>query len=351
MGKAEQLILDILESAGEEGTYQTDLVRQSGFSKSRVSEVLSYLQAKGLISRISLGKNFKIISRKYQNKIGENVPEKDPSKKTLTLGLIRASEYPFVLPFQKALHQEMDLSLRFVQYDNGMDLSRDLYNLRLDLGIAPVLTHFFFFSMGSPIKMIAPAGSGGCAILFKESTQKSRRDFTVATTKLSTMEMMLRSSIREGDLSSSTTTRYFTSPKQMMNAAICGEVDAACIWEPYSTMLLRKRGFKKLFNYEDNGNDHICCAVAAGNHLAIDKLRRITSILGNSLEIYQRSPENYLSAYSELMRFDKKTIESASKKYSYPTNLDHRKLARQLEDAGVKIPLPSGISDAVLTPN
>ena len=61
MGKVERILLDLLERTGNE-TYQSDLVRQSGFSKSRVSEVLSALEGKGLVSRIPLGKNFRVIA-------------------------------------------------------------------------------------------------------------------------------------------------------------------------------------------------------------------------------------------------------------------------------------------------
>ena len=64
MEKAKHVILDILQKAGGGETYQSELVRQSGFSRSRVSEVLSSLEEDGLISRIPLGKNFRVISTK-----------------------------------------------------------------------------------------------------------------------------------------------------------------------------------------------------------------------------------------------------------------------------------------------
>ncbi len=181
IGKVEQAILEILETSKGGEAYQSDLVRQSGSSRSRVSEVLSSLESRGLISRTSLGKNFQILYT------GTSRNLKKRSGKILRLGMIRASEYPFVLPFEKALREKMGVTLRFVFYDNGLDLSRDLSQMRLDLGIAPVLTHFVFFSIGSPIKMIAPAGAGGAAILVNKS-RGSRKDFRVATTKLSTME-------------------------------------------------------------------------------------------------------------------------------------------------------------------
>src|SRR5271165_6213259 len=158
MGNAERIILDLLARNGE--AYQSDLVRQSGFSRSRISEVLSSLEESGLVTRIPLGKNFRVIITAQVRKRRVH-----SGKEALRLGIIRASEYPFVLPFEKLLREKLNIKLSILTYDNGIDLSRDLSLLRLDLGIAPVLTHFMFFSIGSPIKMIAPAGSGGATIL------------------------------------------------------------------------------------------------------------------------------------------------------------------------------------------
>lgn len=346
MGKAERAILELLQEVGSsEEIYQTDIVRQTGFSRSRISEVLSQLEEKGLISRIPLGKNFKVMLRDYERSPKE---EQNHGKNILKLGMIRASEYPFVLPFEKALRDKLNTTLRFVIYDNGLDLSRDLSLHKLDLGIAPVLTHFVFFSIGSPIKMIAPAGSGGAAIIAKNSGSGSRTDFKIATTKLSTMELMLRSSIHYGDIPKQSSITYYKSPKHMMEATLSGELDAACIWEPYSTILLNNQRFKRLLNYSDLNEDHVCCAVAAGNHIRSDVLYRIKQVLGESLESYQKNPERHLSSYAVFMKFDEKLMRVASRQYTYPTELDGRKLAKQFERAEVRIPFPSSVKDAVL---
>jgi len=351
-GKVESSILEILEALDGGETYQSDLVRQSGFSKSRVSEVLSSLEKRGLVSRSSLGKNFRImpistLRKRNVFEIGKQGAKKN-SDKILSLGIIRASEYPFVLPFEKMLREKLGITLRFVFYDNGLDLSRDLSQLQLDLGIAPVLTHFVFFSVGSPIKMIAPAGSGGASILVNKSRRNSK-NFDVATTKLSTMELMLRSSMKDGDLPRSSKVSYYQSPKRMTNALLSGEVDAACIWEPYSTMLLKKQGFKKLVHYEDSNEGNLCCALAAGNHIESHTLYRIVKTFNDSLEVYRKDPERYVPPYSTLLRFDEKLMRIASKEYVYPSELEHRKLAKQFERSGITIPFPGSVKDAVLS--
>jgi predicted transcriptional regulator len=342
IGKVERAILEILGTSKAGETYQSDLVRQSGFSRSRVSEVLSSLESRSLISRTALGKNSRISYSGTFRKPGKR------SGKILRLGMIRASEYPFVLPFEKALREKMGFTLRFVFYDNGLDLSRDLSQMRLDLGIAPVLTHFVFFSIGSPIKMIAPAGAGGAAIVVNRSQRSSGKDFRVATTKLSTMELMLRSSIKDGDVPGSSRVSYYQSPKRMVSDLLSGEVDAACIWEPYSTMLSKKAGFKKLLRNKDSTKEHLCCALAAGNHIESGTLYQVAKTFNEALENYKKNPERYVTPYSTLLRYDPKLMQIASKEYAYPTELDPHKLAKQFERAGIKIPLTSTVKDAVL---
>jgi len=160
---------------------------------------------------------------------------------------------------------------------------------------------------------------------------------------------MLRSSIHYGDIPKHSTTNYYDSPKQLIEAAVSNDVDATCLWEPYSTILLKRQGFKRLLNYDDLNEDHICCAVAAGNHIRTDLLYRIKIALRESLESYDKDHGKYLSSYAAFLRFDEKLTRSASMQYAYPTELDVPKLTKQFEHAEVNVPLPSTVNDAVLT--
>jgi predicted transcriptional regulator len=346
--KVERAILEVLNS-GEE-TFQSDLVRQTGYSKSRVSEVLSSMEEKGLISRNHLGKNCKIApvigednysGRKTSRTRADDKKEK--IKGHLTLGLIRASEYPFIIVFEKLLRQRFGIKLQPIVYENGLRLSRDLSQFKIDLGIAPVVTHFVFFSTGSPIKMIAPAGSGGASILARSSADLGG-SLTIATTKLSTMELRLRSCMNRGDVSRDSRVQYYQSPKRMIDAVLRGEVDATCIWEPYGTQLKRNRKMKKLINCEDEP----CCALAAGNYLEPTLAEQIASVFRESIEAFQRNPESCFPAYSNLMRFDEKLARVSSKEYGHPLELDSSKLASQFERAGIMIPSPFSVRDAVM---
>jgi predicted transcriptional regulator len=338
MGKVETSVIDILQK-GE--IFQSDLVRQTGSSKSRVSEVLSSLELRGLISRSSLGKNSRIVP---SSKLVRS-SDRQRKKKVLSLGMIRASEYPFIIPFEKLLREKSEIILRPVIYENGLDIARDLFQLRLDLGIAPVLTHFVFYSTGSPIKMIAPAGSGGSTIIARRSRLSSSKNFKVATTKLSTMELLVRSSMNLGEIPQDCQIHYHQGPKTIVNALISGESDAASIWEPYATILQKRKGdFKKI---HAESKEDVCCALAAGNHLDSRTIGMVAKSFVESLELYRKNPEDYSSSYSTFMNFDQKIGRIVSRMYRYPLELDHQKLASQFERAGVKIPLPSSVKDAI----
>lgn len=357
MRKVERAVIDILRSSAGEGTFQSDLVRQTGYSKSRVSEVLASLEANDLISRSYLGKNCKIIpssglinESKLKIRTG-NFGRQHGERKRLKLGMIRASEYPFIIAFEKLLREEYEVQLEPIVYENGLNLSRDLSQFKIDLGIAPVITHFVFFSTGSPIKMLAPAGSGGASIFVRKTRTDRRYNLRVATTKLSTMELMLRSSIKRREISGHSSARYYQSPRRMIDSLLSGEVDAACVWEPYGTQLMRNRNVRRLARYEDEDGNNVCCALAAGNHLEPDFLERITGTFQESIDAFNRNPEEYYPAYSKLMRFDEKVTRVSAGEYGHPFVLDSGKLASQFEQAGVAIPSPGSVQDAVLKIN
>ncbi len=356
MGRVEKALLDILkENNGE--AYQSELVRRSGFSRSRVSEVLTEMKRNGLVSKIPLGigKNFAVsLCSDTEERGTRRTHEK--TRKRIRLGFTRAAEYPFVLPFRKILKDRFDLDLDLRIYENGIDVTRDLSLLRLDLGIAPILTQFMFYSLGSPIKIIAPAGSGGSSLLAsnrKRSKQAMHRDrgateLKVASTKLSTMELLLRSSVNGHVLPQSSSVVYSSSPEEMMNDLESRRVDAACIWEPYATMLLAKKKdeYRSVIRYNDIG-EHLCCALATGNHLDEPVVRRIQRAFSVSLEQCKSNHDSFVAPYSALTGFDWKLLGQVSGEYSYPMELDLGMISRQFKRAGIRIPSPFSVRDAI----
>jgi len=353
LGKVEQALLDILSERTGGEAYQSELVRISGFSRSRVSEVLSKMQRNGLVSRypLGIGKNFNVMLNadlKVRSHHSNRARRKDKTK-TLRLGFIRAAEYPFVIPFRKLLRDKFDLKLEFRVYGNGIDVIRDLSLLRLDLGISPVLTQFMFHSLGSPIKLLAPAGSGGSSLISsKKLRARNTAEPRIASSKLSTMELLMRSSVNENVLPKMSRVVYASNPLQIMKDAISGSADAACLWEPYVTILLRKgKGeFVRLMRYSDMG-EHLCCALAAGNHLDSSSLVKIRRIFVESLEQYDENRDSFSAPFASLIGIERNLLEEVSNEYSYSVGLDSRLISHQFERAGLSLPAPLSVKDAI----
>ncbi|MHB8566066.1 MAG: DUF7343 domain-containing protein [Nitrososphaerales archaeon] len=354
MGKVDRALLDILnEHDGE--AYQSELVRMSGFSRSRVSEVLSEMQRNGLLSKfpVGIGKNFNVmLNANLKGRKNNHVKGRRKKNKTIHLGFTRAAEYPFVVPFRRFLKDKLDLDLQLRIYANGIDVTRDLSLHRLDLGISPVLTQFMFYSLGSPIKIIAPAGSGGSSLLVSRKGRgrhaNREAEFRIASSKLSTMELLMRSSVNQDVLPRMSRVVYTSSPEEIMKDAASRSVDAACIWEPYATILLAKKkgDFSRVIRYSDMG-EHLCCALAAGNHLNGSFLDKVRRIFLESLEEYNVSRDSFTPPYATLTGFDQKTLDLVSREYSYPMELDSNLISHQFERAGLTVPAPFSVKDAV----
>jgi len=323
--KAEEAILRLLRELGE--AYQRDLVRASGFSKGRVSEVLARLHRRGLIGREAVGRSIKVYLRVP--------PPRGDHGRSLRLGLIRAAEYPYIIPMAKLL-KERGIRLEPRVYDNGIDVLRDLGALRLDLAIAPLLTFFIFFSLGAPIRALAPAGSGGASIIVKPGA--GRRELRASCTRLSTMEMALATAVSHGVLPKLGMVQYSASPEGMMELLERGHVDALSIWEPYASALVA-RGYRREARYSELV-DHVCCVLGATTSLSRSLLRSVVSAYSRGLLQFRENPGLYYAPYCALMGLDSKSAEASLREYTYPESLDRDLVLRQLEEAGIRVPSP-----------
>lgn len=315
---------------------QSDMTRQSGLSRSRTSEILSSLEKKSLVSRHPLGKNNRVVL--------ETEGHKSRRRNSLRLGFTRSAEYPFIVPFRKMIRDEMKLDVQLLIYENGLDVARDLSLSRLDLGIAPILASFMFCSLGAPFQIIASAGSGGSSLISNKASSSSQP--TVATTKLSTMELLLRSSIHEHFLPTESKVSYMSSPQAIVNGIVSGRFDAACIWEPYATQLTKKRQLSRTASYNEIGN-HVCCALSANNRLGDREASKITKNFSRSIREYTNSPDRYLDQYSLINGFDCGILRGVSGEYSYSSDLEPNSIARQFEHAGIHTPNPRTIKEMI----
>ena len=333
MGRAEAETLNILRQNGE--AYQSDLVRATGFSRATMSDVLSSLERRRMVRRSKEGRNSKVVY----------VAGRHGGGRTLMLGFTRAAEYPFLVLLRRMLKDD-GVELRFRVYENGVGVARDLSSQRIDIGVAPLVTLFMMHSLDGPFKIIGPAGSGGSSVLESPKSGSSRRGgLRAVCTKMSTMEMLIRSAENHHDIPEIRKLTYARCPSEIERALMSGSADMCSIWEPYATML-EARGAKRIVRYSEL-SDHVCCAAAAGNHLGDRLLSKLFTRYDASMDAFRRDRESYTTAYAALSGLDSSTVRRVSAEYTYPVELSSGSVVHQLQAAGLSFPSPSSFEDAL----
>jgi predicted transcriptional regulator len=333
MGRAEADTLEILLQNGE--AYQSDIMRATGFSRSTVSEVLSSLEERRMITRIKQGRNSKIAL----------VAGGQRAKGRLRLGFTRAAEYPFLVPLRRTL-RERGLELEFRVYDNGIAVARDLSLLKIDIAIAPLITLFMMHALDAPFKIIGPAGSGGSSVLASPKAGRAHRQGVSAVcTKMSTMEVLMRAAESRHEIEEVTVLNYADSPREIEGALFSGAADVCAVWEPYATMY-ESRGAKRILRYADLP-EHVCCAAAVGNHLGERVLSRLSAGYATALDEFRRDRRSCYAAYAAISGLESSTVRRVEAEYSYPGELSGGSVVTQLEAAGLKVPSPSSFEDAL----
>jgi predicted transcriptional regulator len=332
MGRAEAETLEILRRDGE--AYQSDIMRATGFSRATVSEVLSALEERRMIARVKEGRNLRVVYTAG--------PARSSSR--LRLGFTRAAEYPFLVPLKKTL-RENGLELEFSVYDNGIAVVRDLSLLRIDIGIAPLVTLFMMHSLDAPFKIIGPAGSGGSSVLESPKRRRGSEGVRAVCTKMSTMEMLMRSAENHRAIPEIAAIAYAGSPGEIQAALLSGSADVCSIWEPYATML-EARGARRVLRYSQL-SEHACCAAAAGNHLGDRLLSKIAASYAAAMVAFRGDKEACYSAYAALSGLESSTVRRVEAEYSYPVEISTNSVVSQLRSVGLRLPSPSSFEDAL----
>jgi predicted transcriptional regulator len=333
MGRAEEETVEILRENGE--AYQSDLVRATGFSRATMSEVLASLARKRVIRRAREGRNSRVVYAGGRRRAGGR----------LRLGFTRAAEYPFLVPLRRLMRED-GIELEFRVYENGVGVARDLSLERIEMGVAPLVTLFIMHSLDAPFKIIGPAGAGGSSVLESPKGRPARRGGARAVcTRMSTMEMLIRSAESQRSIPELATLAYADSPSQIERAVMSGSADLCSVWEPYATML-EARGARRVVRYSEL-SEHVCCVAAAGSHLGDRLLSRLSKRYSESMWAFKRDRGAFTAAYAALSGLDSSTMRRVAGEYSYPAELSTRSVVRQLQAAGLSLPSPSSFTDAL----
>ena len=322
----EEKIIKLLEN-GE--ALQSRIYRALNVSKSRVSEVLSELEEKKVIRREKIGRNYLVYLNSYSKVSGNYIK----------LGIIRSSEYGYVIPLKKKL-AERGYTLEIKVYDNGLDVMKDLSAGRIHFGISPAISQIFFSYLDFPIKIIAPAGSGGGYLFSRPSTEKPK----ALSSKLSTMELILLTAVNSSVIRNPLAVSYFRDPSSAVNEFLREKAEAITVWEPYASVL-RGQGYSESFSYEEV--EHYCCTVSAHRSLSDELIEVFRKELIESIKDYEKNRSGYAQPYAALLGLPGGLVEESLKRYSYHDELDLNLLEKQLYLAGIRVPSPTSLKKII----
>ena len=264
----------------------SELVRALGLSKSSVWRRIRKLSSQGFVEIRKQGGTLLILKG-----------IRDLPVRVLRLGILRASEYPYILYFQKAL-KDIYEEVKIIVYDEAFKLALDLASGRIHLGMAPVpsllLAHRA--SLGR-VKIIGGGSGGGSGIAVGGSGQGH------ATTMASTMELCAEHTNLEGPRI------YMRRGEKLLEALKKGIVKKAVLWEPYLT-LAKEEGFNVV-----ECDLPFCCVL--GGHVSIgDKFDKIKELFALSIS-HLRTLGFDSYSYSDLVSLPRPLIEKTVRSYTF----------------------------------
>ncbi len=306
-------ILRILERYGRDGVGQGDLVEESGYSKSWVSEVLKELESGGLVARVpGPGKTKRVVLSKFL----------DPSiGRTVRVALVRAAEYAY-LPNLTSHLRSRGYEVELVLYGNVSEATAALARAEVHLAITPIYTQAAYRALGAPIRAYGGGALGGASLVYRSLGGR------VLSSRASTMEVAavaVHRALGYGvpDI------RYYRRPEDGVEAFLRGEADSIAIWEPYASDLERM-GFGRERLSEHVGPHH-CCVLAKHENLSPEVGERVRESWESALAEVRRG-----AVYPDSLRVigvERTEVERAMREYEYAEELEWDHVKRVLDYA------------------
>lgn len=304
---AGEKIKEVLERYGEEGILQSEIPALTGLSKSTVSETLSMLEEeKEVVRKKVSGKSYRVWLVKY-------FPE--PVKGVARVGILRASEYPRVVRASKKLNTHLRV------YGSSIELTKDLVHGIVDIAASPFITQAFFGILMKNITIVRKVAMNGAGLVFSDIES----DYW-GCSEFSTMERNLRKYFELKGMKGKV--RYFRNPESMIKSL--GELKAIAIWEPYFTMLEKR---KELFS--EQLGDYLCCTLAVNNTFA----EQNSDLLENFLKEFDRAKVGKKDGevLAELIGFPSNVVVKSFENYDfYPEQEFKREELEELRFGGLE---------------
>lgn len=306
---ARDRIIDILNQRKEEGVLQSELPKLVNLSKSTVSEILSSLEAEGVVVRN------KVTRKSYRIWLLEHYP--NPLENKLRVGILKASEYPAVVIAAKKLNGVVKV------FDNSLELTRALSIGSVDLAASPLITQVLFASLMKNIMVFRVVALNGSGIVMRKSDCKK-----IGTTELSTMELNLKKVNKNWNFV------YFKSPERMIESLRDGEVDGIAIWEPYLTEL---SGEYEVVKFSEIIGDYPCCSLAANlkfvekNENLFNQFLQEFDIQSKKVDLDNNDTVKAAKELSNYIGFNEKLIKESFSSFIFNHSLTNEEILEFVE--------------------
>ena len=167
-------------------------------------------------------------------------------------------------------YEAQGLKVEYTEFNNGGDLMTAMASGDIDVGyvgITPVLSSI---SKGVPVKVLSGAQTEGSALVVASGASinsiKDLKGKTVATPGDASIQyMLLQYELEKNGMKMSDVTVTSMKVSSMCDALKANKIDAAMVYEPYSS-IAESQGYGKVL--KDSGDilpNHPCCVVAASD--------------------------------------------------------------------------------------
>jgi len=228
------------------------------------------------------------------------IPTNASYRGLLRLGILRASEYPYILHFKRAL-KSIAGSVDVLVYDEAFKLALDLARGKVHLAMAPLPSLLAVHRIsGGGVVVVGGGSRGGAGVAL---SRRAERIESVATTMASSMELCLEYTRVKGRRI------YMRGGYEILEAVLQGRVDAGALWQPYLD-IAEGRGLGVL-----DCNIPFCCLLGANASLA-ELAGKIRTLLEQAIQ-KTRSGMIDVVAYSSLLELDTELVRRTLGKYEF----------------------------------
>ncbi len=186
-----------------------ELSRMLGASKSWTWKLLKRLSEEGVV--------------RVERRGGVLVAAATPLsyREVMRVGILRASEYPYIVPFLDRLSHRYR-KVEVVVYDEAFKLSYDIALGKIHLGMAPAISHIVTHRLTGGLVKIVGGGSGGGMGIIDSGTGDEH-----VTTMTSSMELCAEVRALPGPRV------YARSGDEILRLVARGTVRYGVVWQPY----------------------------------------------------------------------------------------------------------------------